>query len=163
MTRRRQAPRRKVNRRSSRQRQAARPAVTVKDTRTYYDPVRKIVIDARGNTVTAVFDKALTTMPPVLTREQHVDRFNNMALLYACETATPKTVAGLAKVANCSVAELEWRRRSWSSPTMAGVPIAETWCGRHATDDISAVPLDRRLCLSCPLWLAPTNKDASPF
>lgn len=160
MATRRRAPRRN---KTPTRKAAARPAVAVPTT-TYYDPVRKCVVDARGNTVTLAVERPrpLTQYPAPLVPKEHLARLTDQRLLYACETATLATVEGLAKVANSTVADLEWRRRSWQNPPrMAGVPIPETWCGSHARQAITTVPTDRRLCLSCPLWTA--NPDVSPF
>lgn len=88
---------------------------------------------ARGNTVTVVRHEEELVHPELPGPRPTLDR------LYACEVADEETVARLAKLAGCSIAELESRRLDWAA---------------HAGACPETVPWNRRRCITCPRWEA---------
>jgi hypothetical protein len=76
-------------------------------------------------------------------------RYYEMAL-YQCETADRKTVTMLAKLASCSIVELEARRLGYQDHTKDQCP-----------DQLDQAAEHRRRCWTCPYWNR--HADETPF
>lgn len=123
--------------------------------RTFYDPIRKCVVDSKGNTVTLA--PVEPTVEHVLAAQRAQDMTRHPAALAAemqldaCEEADEATVLHLAAVAGVTVAVLEGMRNDYRRTTVDG-RAKQAACPTHAPG--------RKRCWKCPHW---DFTDDTPF